>query len=287
MKARLIKTFFGCIITIAVLMPESMQAQSEVAAVFKQMLENIRQTHTCSFNLKLHERMRGKFYDSEYIVRLQNNPLKMYVYSINPHPGAEALLLKNENNGMAYINPNGFPYFNLTMSPYNARLRKNHHFTMWEMGFNYIAALFNSYIEKDRDAFYKTITVDSNAIFNNQDFIKITITSPSFRFTNYIVAKNETLTTIAQKLLLNDDMILEANPRLSFFNSVKEGDVIKVPSVFAKKIVLYLDKKNMLPLIQEMYDDKGLYTQNIISSLVRNPVFEKEEFKRSNKNYGF
>lgn len=254
---------------------------------FNRMMSSIRQTETCSFNLKLHERIKGKFIDSEYLVRLQAQPLKLYVYSVNPHPGAKALLIKNENDGKAYIHPNSFPYFNINLNPYHSILRKNHHFTMWEMGFGYVKELFDGYINKDAALFFKSLSFEHDVMLNGLMFDRLTISPPSFSYINYTVKDNETLTTIAKKLFINDAMILEVNPQLSGFNSVEEGDVIKVPEVLAKKIILYLDKKYMLPVIQEMHDEKGLFMRIEMSSLIHNPKFDNTEFTRTKKEYGF
>jgi outer membrane lipoprotein-sorting protein len=82
-------------------------------------------------------------------------------------------------------------------------------------------------------------------------------------------------------------MVLENNPKLKNYDDVKEGQSIKVPSVFGKKITFYVDKRTYLPMVQIVYDDKGLYNRIEYSSCVINPVFREEDFSRKNRKYGF
>ena len=42
-------------------------------------------------------------------------------------------------------------------------------------------------------------------------------------------------------------------------DEVKPGQVIKIPSSYAKKTTLYIDKTNYLPIYHKMEDEKGIY----------------------------
>lgn len=238
------------------------------------------QTKSCSFNLKTIERHGNAFTTSEFVAKVNNNPYKVLVYCVNPNPGVKALLVKGQNEDKVVVHPNGFPYFNINMSAYHSLLRKNHHFTMWEMGFGYIKTLFDDYVKKDSVMFVNALRVLPETEFDKKLVMRLEINPPAFYITDYVVKKGEKITTISKKLLLNDNMILEYNPKLKAMDDVEAGMVIKVPNVFAKRIVLYLDKNNFLPLVQEMYDDKGLFIRVEITGLVRNPAFDVNEFSK-------
>ena len=255
--------------------------------VFDKMMFAMSDAKAYSFVLDIQERIKGKFRYDEYIVKLQANPYKAYVYSINPNPGAEGLLIKGENNERACINPNRFPFITLNLSPYSMILRKNHQYTFWQLGFNFIGSVLKDYQKKFGPSFYSHLQLDNDTIIKGKHFYRIVITQINFHFTDYTVKKGETIVTISQKLLVNDYMILEANPGCKHFDDVKAGDVIKVPSVFGKKIELYIDKINFLPLVQIIYDNKGLYSRIEFSSFVLNPGFTELDFSKNNKKYGF
>jgi outer membrane lipoprotein-sorting protein len=48
-----------------------------------------------------------------------------------------------------------------------------------------------------------------------------------------------------------------------------------------------VDKLSFLPMVQIVYDDKGLYSRIEYSSFVMNPAFTEEDFSKKNKKYGF
>jgi len=50
---------------------------------------------------------------------------------------------------------------------------------------------------------------------------------------------------------------------------------------------LYIDKTNYLPVVQIIYDDKGLFGQYEYNSLIVNPVFAPDEFTSKFKDYKF
>jgi outer membrane lipoprotein-sorting protein len=166
-------------------------------------------------------------------------------------------------------------------------LRKNHQYTFWQMGFNFISSVLNDYKKKFGSSFYSNLKMEPDTVLKGRSFYRLVIDQSNFHFDDYKVKDGETMVTIAQKLLVNDYMILEANPRYKHFDDVHEGDVIKVPNVFGKKIELYIDKINFLPLVQIIYDNKGLYSRIGFSSFVLNPGFTELDFSRNNKKYGF
>jgi Protein of unknown function (DUF1571) len=273
--------------SIIFLFSESNSQNVSAINLYESMRKSIGGTHTSSFNIKTNERHDGKYCGNEYIVKLNAKPYKVFVYSITPNPGAKALFIKGENDDKTYIHPNKFPYFNFSLSPYSSLLRKNHHFTMMEMGFDYLNELFGVYQKKDSVAFMQSLSLGNDVMFHGKLCYQLIINPKNFMMLDYTVLKNENLTKISRKLFLNDNMILEMNPKLDGMNDVKEGDKIKVPNVFARKIILLLDKTNHLPVVQEMYDEKGLFIRVEITSLIRNPKFDKDEFTRTKKEYGF
>jgi outer membrane lipoprotein-sorting protein len=56
------------------------------------------------------------------------------------------------------------------------------------------------------------------------------------------------------------------------------GKQIKVPSAYAKKSTIYIDKETYMPIFQEMSDDIGVFERYEYSSLKINPAFKEDEF---------
>ena len=82
-------------------------------------------------------------------------------------------------------------------------------------------------------------------------------------------------------------MVLENNPKISWYNDVKEGQVIRVPNAYAKVSLLLIDKEFMLPVNNKVFDDKGLFETYEYYNLQVNTVITQEEFDKNFKGYNF
>jgi hypothetical protein len=97
----------------------------------------------------------------------------------------------------------------------------------------------------------------------------------------------EDLNSIARKLNISEYAILERNDEIDFYDDIIPGQEIKVPSSYAKKMILYIDKEYMLPLVIKVYDDRGIYEQYAYKNFVLNPGFKEGEFQSDYLEYGF
>jgi len=283
-KALRIHIFFAALFIISY--PVKAQSTGAKDEIYK-MLAACDNLKSASFNLLSTERLKdGTFNESEIIVKLQRIPKKVYIYCIHPNPGAECLWRVGEINNLLLINPNGFPFFNLKLNSHNPLLRQAQHHTVEEVGFDYIAQVFRHYIEKQGESIFSFFTWAGTAEFNGRKCEVLQYDSPEFGYENYTVQNGENLTRIAHANFVSDYMLLVVN-KLKGFDSVKPGQVIKVPSSYGKKIVLYLDEYSHLPLMQMIYDEKGLYEQYEFKSFVLNPKFTPDDFSPHNEKYGF
>lgn len=261
--------------------------QYDARTLINKMFNAIEQVKTSSFRLILHERIKDEYRTCEYIVKVNSNPLKLYVFCIKPQPGAEAIYIKGWNNDKAYINPNQFPYFNLSLSPYSMLLRKGHQYTLNEMGFSYIERVFKGYIKRDSVEFFSLLKKEPEVTWEGSNYYQLVIEKKDFQWVDYVALEKENLISISKKLMVNDYMLLERNPHIKSFEELKAGDKIKVPNAFGSKIILYLDKKTFLPMVQIVYDEKGLYGKVELYSFVLNPAFDNLTFSKDNPSYGY
>jgi outer membrane lipoprotein-sorting protein len=68
---------------------------------------------------------------------------------------------------------------------------------------------------------------------------------------------------------------------------VKAGQVIKVPSYYAKETVMYINTKTYLLYKILVYDLKGLYESYEFRNLKLNVNFKPNEFTKDFPEYGF
>ena len=275
------------LILIAVFQAGRAQSHEPAQALFNKTMDAMKQVRTCSFVLDIQERIRGVVRFDQFVVKLNANPYKVYVYSVHPNPGAEALLIRGMNDEKALVNPNRWLIPTLNLSPFGAILRKNHQYTLWHFGFGFIHEVLEGYAVKYGDTFFDLLSVAGEVTWKGKSYYQLVIENNGFDFVSYTVQPGENLVRIGEKLLVNDYMILEANRGLRNFDDVKPGQEIKVPNSFGKKIVLYIDKVTFLPVVQIVYDHKKLYGRVELSSLIVNPVFSEEDFSKDNEAYGF
>ena len=107
---------------------------------------------------------------------------------------------------------------------------------------------------------------------------KIAIEFINFKYYNLKVDRVENLTAIADRLYVNDYMLSELND-IDLWDELKVRAILKVPNAYAKKIELYIDKANGLPLSQVVYDEIGVYEKYDFSDLKINISIPEKRFE--------
>lgn len=243
-------------------------------------IENVK---TLRYNLQCNERINGRMQHTESQVKLQVSPRKLYLSLKGP----EVLWIQGTNNGDALVNPGAFPYVNLNLDPYGLLMRKDQHHTIHEMGFHYLASILKDGMKKAGDKIDKYFTVLGEEKYNGRVCYKFHIAFPDFAWVPYTVKKGENLTDIARKLFVSEYMVLEKNPKINWYNDVKAGQVIQVPTAYAKLTLLLIDKELLLPVNNKVFDDKGLYETYEYYNLQVNTPIAPEELTRDYKDYNF
>lgn len=247
------------------------------------VLESIANIKTLRYNLQCNERIKGRMQHTESMVKLQVSPRKLYL-SVR---GPEVLWVQGINNGNALVNPGSFPYLNLSLDPYGALLRKDQHHTIHEMGLQYLADILKDGMKRAGDRLNKYFTVLGEEKYDGRSCYKLSIYFSDFSWVSYTVKAGESMTSIARKLHVSEYMVLENNPQYSWYNDVKEGDIIKVPDAYAKLTLLLIDKELLLPVNTKIFDDKGLFETYEYYSLKVNVPIAPEEFTKDYKDYHF
>jgi LysM repeat protein len=265
---------------------QSFGQKSEPTAkeVITKMLKSIRDVERFKYNLKIIERGKKGLNYYESSVKLNRNPRKIYLYI----KGIELLWVDGWNNNKAYIKPNSFPFFNLSLNPLGSLMRQDQHHNLNDMGFDYFGSIIGHMTKKLGDKFDAYFTLEGTERYNNRPCYKVIINNKDFGYDTYTVGENESITSIARKLHISEYMILEVNPKLNdYFDILKKGQKLKVPNAYAKYVTLYIDQLYFLPIGVKVLDDKGLYEQYDYFFLQVNPKIEDSEFTTSYGDYKF
>lgn len=261
------------------------QAQNAETIINKAIV-SMSSPNAYSYSFKSKERFNGKFIEVGMDAKLSNNPHKIYLNNTaGPNKGKEILYVKGVNNNKALINT----FINISLSPLNSLIRKGNHHTILEVGFGKVTQILKD--AKNRAlkeaSFSDVFFLNGEVVLNGRACFKVEIADPTFTYVDYTIKKNESLYNIATKRNVCEQLIIEKNNNLSGFGSGSEGLLIKIPSSYAKKSILYIDKEHYHVVHQEIYDNKGLFEKYTYSNLKINPAFKSDEFSKDFPGYNF
>lgn len=266
------------IVAVSILFVSFRYKKTETASGNRELIDKIFEAvdniKTMRFNLQCNERIKGRMQHYESKVKLQVAPRKLYLSLKGP----EVLWIQGENNGNALVNPGAFPYMNLNLDPYGSLMRKDQHHTIHEMGFQYLADILKDGMKRTGDKLDKYFVIVGEEKLNGRNCYKLAISFPDFAWGPYTVKKGENLTSIARKLRVSEYMILMNNSKTSWYNDVKEGQIIQVPNAYGKLTILLVDKEYLLPVSNKVFDDQGLFETYEYIDLKVNTTILPEEF---------
>ncbi len=240
-----------------------------------------------SGRIKRRERVKGSMLAGDLRFKLMTRPYKLYVYNFAPDDGAELLFVKGWNNDKVLVHPNKFPWINISLNKHSEELTKNGHHPLTAIGFEYTNNVVKHLLKEHADDFDKFVTYDGKKNWYGKQMDVIKIAYDDYKFENYTVVGNENLFDIDAKLKVPAYKILELNSKVNNFLDVKAGQVIKVPNVYAKEMVIMVDPDNHLPVVQLIFDDKGLFEKYEYSEVKVNRKFSTNDFLDTNEAYGF
>ena len=262
----------------------SQKAEITCNEIVTKSLKSIKEIKGLKYHLNITERGKKGYNFYESNVKFNRNPRQIYLYI----KGIELLWLQGKNSGKALVKPNSFPFFNLNLDPMGNLMRQDQHHTLNEMGYDYFAAIIEYNKFKIGDKFDEYFKLVGEEKINNRNCYKIIIDNKDFGYVDYKVGEHESITTIARKFFIAEYMILEKNPKFNdYFDLLKKGQIIKIPTWYCKSVVMFVDKQYFLPISLKIIDDKGLFEEYNYHSLIVNPTFVEGEFTKTYKDYKF
>jgi len=261
-------------------------------AVVTTMLGSIDKIKTLSYSMKGWERLKdGKQQYSEIDAKVQVSPQKIYIYS-KAEPNKDVEILYNEElyGKKAYVNA-GKMIPNLKLDPFSGRMRDKQHHTILNTGFTTFSGIINDALKRQQkempDAFEKYCNYEGDITWNGLNCYKITITDPTFAYIDYVVKEGDDIEKLERTRYVCGHLIIEKNPHVKDFWSLKPGMKIKIPTSYAKKTLLYVDKATHIPVVQIMSDEVGQFEKYEFYNVKINPVFKANEFSGDFEGYKF
>ncbi|MCB9226213.1 MAG: DUF1571 domain-containing protein [Chitinophagales bacterium] len=257
----------------------------DAATVINKMISAVSAGKTYEYTLNEVERINGKNIYNTIFTKVQENPKKIYLHNIKgENEGVEVLYVQGERGNKALVNK----MFGIKLSPFNSLIRKNNHHTVLESGFGLVLKSIKGAKQRaiQEGRFNEVFQLAGSVTFDGQSCYKIIITDPTFTYVDYTIKSGETLYSISMDKAINEQLIVEKNG-FSNFNSGSAGQTIKIPSSYAKKSILYINKSTFFPVYQEMHDDKGMFEKYEFLGLKVNPTFTTVDFSEDNPKYNF
>lgn len=261
------------------------------AAVIKEfrlvldMLDSIKSVKCARLELKSLERTEVGYQSAASEVKMQISPRRLYFN--NPGKKLEILYNADQLGGKALVKPHVFPYLTLALDPTGNIMRKNQHFTINEVGFEFVGKTIAIALSKEKENLAKSLTYLGKVEKNGVKCHMMVYENKNFAYTDYLVQTRETIGSIAIRLNVNDYMLRAKNNMYNDYGYVKAGTVLKVPVFYCKKAVFYVDEKHLLPVSVSVYDDQGLFESYDYFVKELNVPIPAVEFTRDYKGYHF
>lgn len=160
------------------------------------------------------------------------------------------------------------------------RAKDKEHHTFSHIGFQYLVSIMRYYQSRDSSKYYKAIVVDEK-----ESYYEVTINDIAYHenSTYQVRRTGETIVSIADALHINQFKVWELNKdkHIDYLTPLKISQSLRVPSSYAQRTILYIDKDTFLPLTQIIYDNNAAipYEKYTFEEFRLNPAgFSKETY---------
>jgi hypothetical protein len=249
------------------------------------MHDSIEAIKTVRFKVSAVERIQNSYIKVFSENKIQIKPRKLYLF--NREKKLEILYVEGLNGGKAVVKPNVFPYLTLKLNPMGSLMHKNQHYSIHELGFDFIGKTIELAISKEKENMAKSVTYLGMQTKNGYKCHLFVYETKNFTYSDYTTSDKETVASIAAKLHINDYIIRTKNNLYSEFGTLKAGTKLKVPFYYCKKAVFYLDEKTLLPVNVSVFDDIGLLENYDFTDIILNKPIDPKEFTEDFKDYHF
>ncbi len=253
--------------------------------ILNRMLDSIENIRTIKIKLVALERFQNKYLKATSHFKISYYPSKK-LYFINPEKKIEILYIQDKNNNKAIVKHPSLP-FSIYLDPLGSIMKKNQHYTIHELGFEYIANTIQVALSKEKGKYFHYLHYLGVIQKNGKLCHTLMYESSNFDYVPYVVGNKETVVSISRKLNINEYIIRDKNNLYYEFGYLKKGTSIQVPKMYCKKAFLYISQDTYLPVSINLYDDKGLLESYDYLDVQKNISFDTSEFTKNYKGYNF
>ena len=267
------------------LFPQYSREQLKDFKIITDMMDSVKKITYLRCNMKSLERIETGYSVAYTSVKLQTSPRKSYLQ--NREKKLEVLYNSETSKNKCIVKPHVFPYFTMNLDPTGNLMRKNQHFTIFELGFDFTVKTIAIALSKEKEQIAKHLILAGKVEKNKMNCYLFVYENNNFTYNDYVVQEKETVSSIASKFVANDYMIRTRNKLYDDYGYLKKGSIIKVPSFYCKKALFYIDEKSLLPVCVVLYDEVGLFETYEYTDIELNKPIPAAEFTKGFKGYGF
>ncbi|MGZ3885674.1 MAG: DUF1571 domain-containing protein, partial [Bacteroidia bacterium] len=210
----------GAIIFLLAFSTAGVSQQLKPLKIVAEMFDSIKNIKTVRFKVKALERIDGVYVSTKSEDKIQIEPKKIYFH--NREKKIEVLYVAGTNGNKAYVKPHTFPYITVSLDPAGSLMRKNVHYTIFELGFEYAGKAIALALNKEKDL-TKNLTCYGKHLLNGYNCYLLVYENKSFSYYEYIVQQKETVTSLAARLNVNDYMLRTKNNLYNEFGYLSPG----------------------------------------------------------------
>ncbi len=168
---------------------------------------------------------------------------------------------------------NGFPFTNLSLDIHGKVFRGLNHYTISDAGCNFIFGIIRDQYEIIGEKFqcYRVVRK------GNEELV-VEASADDWGYREYVAEEGENVLDIASKFSISAYLIIEHNEDVDQYLDDCGGKQLKLPIFYGKHIKLHVDADHGLPMLIQVYDEKGLLEQYEYADYQFNVVLPKDYF---------
>lgn len=253
-----------------------------------EMFESCSRVSTMTCEVQKKERFDGKYIEARSLIKMSTSPYAVYLKQMDGNNGVELLYRESANSGKVLVNPNGFPWINLSLDPNGSLIRNNQHHMISDIGFSKFNRVLAHLLKKYEHVGDELTQYQGEETINGRPCHVVEIINHHYDLIEYTPGAGETTTSISEKLKISEYRIVELNSSVSGYGAVSAGTKLKIPNDYAPRIKLFIDQERYIPMRFEVYDEEGqLFEAYQYDRVELNTQFEEKELTAEYPEYGF
>ncbi len=278
-----------CLALLLLSTPSVVCGQNPARRIMEDMIVHMGLVTSASARVKRLERLPdGSMISGEMEFKAMFEPrFKAYIHVNAPKEGTEVLYIDGSNDNNAVVNPNGFPWINVNLDPEGSSMMENQHHSLKCLGFKFTENIVRHIHDTQIEDFDKHVLYMGEQKWNNRTVHVIKLVFEEYGPVKYTVKDVKNLCELERKIFVPAAKILDMNPGMDDYWDIKPGQVINVPNYYGKESVFMIDKENLLPIVQIISDEKGIFEKYEYHDLKVNPRFNTAEFTKTYPGYNF